>query len=1509
MVTPVDLSSQLEQRKKFLRNLLILINKASAQAHQYKSTIDRGSELAQEMATLPGMLRLSEYFLSTHSLWTNLKAIEKYLQIFIKHRDDQDQSSKESMSALSHIAKMLNERSERWRTLSSQLLPTATTVAGNALKGSTLAVASLEDLHSTFIEKCNESFTAIEVDILHRQKEVSSWIPEKDADAVHQLFAELQDWYTLVHDHFENNWTVPFQQVQEDFSGLYTRLDVFNRAFEMHKESQKNAHQANVHKFDELKSEYEALYRKLSPLYKIIGIEIPVATNVASINTFTADHDVQASLVTLQRNVDTLKEYNVDRLQEIADAKQAINAIVDSSPWVLDSNQREQLKITSDVIILPGGSQEVLTSMSEVLASIKISKDVYEAYTKKVAESKTLAQQVNDTIKYINSYGASISPVAAAQDIQVPKNSQQAQSLLDAQVQQTQNLQIALGNYKYIESAIRTSTDILENVQDVQSLTGAIESQTARRVIEESMKTMEENASKKKNTLFAWYLSLRSLIRVKVVEVDHTLLNKHIGNAKAMLQKPTIEIDPTVVTDGNEPLVHKYKPMKVDYLNEFPKQELVNTVCKELQLQYLTCQIARKLLGRLLHFRFCLNLDENRILKTEYLKLIHESKHDGKIYQMGNEIYKMKQQIIENAESNQLNVKVASHLQSAHNGLFTTKASELTKQMEAMNEKTIKLNTMLREIDSFEENLKQLIETNKLLKDIMKLKEREIPKPTNGFTEGLESLKSASASASSLQPIVESLCSQIGIGSILTEHNPGRKEFVNILVRATESHFNTHRDNVSKVKDAEVIKVFQDRFGALTSRANSKASDNYVDFIGCLDKFVHGYLNLFDDMYNVRIMINNRTTFDEERKCMNANAHFLSLYDGGTAQGLVTRDMAFANFKEKPYGPFFKVIYNGSGIDVVRDVDLVTNAFESAGPSHHKPRHYIYAAFGYSGSGKTYTLLSSKESIVKTLADKIAGFAQYTPYYNQRFDVSVRYYDLYGELDDTTCFGNTLLRGDAELEETVLYSEDGMVADQVIWYDYKVGAKNGKNVESLKDEIVQACTLITRTRATNYAEKGEPHKHHIRFTPNNPESSRSHFFVDIKLTWTDTDHVTYTLAKFTILDMGGAENVDHIQKAFFHDNPISSYKVTKMKNDMWKNIGSIQTVLANFIGKADKELARYNKLDLTVEKTKSDAALLQYKPWRKLLEHYQGTNDQQSVKDITTLLQWNNLAALAVSVHEARVGRSAIEDLFIKLFILRKNATRTETTNAMIGLYKGILESDKLNRGGQLLKICFTARAIQETGQEDAPANYFVRALKDNVLQIMFDKIKVFVEIYNEILTGLSALKDLWKEHKVNIQKETPRTREFERCITFIDSPDSTLSTPLIDLLNTKVSENNHLIRKHHCPLRNQGTYINQTLTDIQVWTPTLDKPTDKKPDYKTSIVNILTNDFDTPNVIRKFVLFNNVRLDYAVSTEDQSTLDDETRQNETEYVQAMARTLEFADKVNPFSVNATAAR
>ena len=89
-----------------------------------------------------------------------------------------------------------------------------------------------------------------------------------------------------------------------------------------------------------------------------------------------------------------------------------------------------------------------------------------------------------------------------------------------------------------------------------------------------------------------------------------------------------------------------------------------------------------------------------------------------------------------------------------------------------------------------------------------------------------------------------------------------------------------------------------------------------------------------------------------------------------------------------------------------------------------------------------------------------------------------------------------------------------------------------------------------------------------------------------------------------------------------------------------------------------------------------------------------------------------------------------------------------------------------------------------------------------------------------------------------------------------------------------------------HCPLRNQGIYINKTLDELRSYSNHLvyGTPLTKE----TKLIPILSKG----NYNTKFILLNNVRLDFGLPKDDII---------HQQFSSALQKTMEFADSINPF--------
>ncbi|QOI90304.1 hypothetical protein QKU58_gp027 [Pyramimonas orientalis virus] len=244
-------------------------------------------------------------------------------------------------------------------------------------------------------------------------------------------------------------------------------------------------------------------------------------------------------------------------------------------------------------------------------------------------------------------------------------------------------------------------------------------------------------------------------------------------------------------------------------------------------------------------------------------------------------------------------------------------------------------------------------------------------------------------------------------------------------------------------------------------------------------------------------------------------------------------------FNETNYGEYKQILEGDIGEYKVEDDNKIFSVNPDA--------HFIYAGYGYSGSGKTFSLIQSSKSILNQILTV-----------ENENSVELEIFDYYGEINDGQC-------NKGNIHDT--YKKIYNVGDvnEITYYSYVKGRSETieKSINSHKillgldtnvSEIYDELTKF-RKDASNYAANKkpfydidtiEPARYRVRATPNNPESSRSHLFINVYVKIGDTEKLRYT-----IIDMGGSEDVDQIESEYFTSKP--SYRVVRPNNDTYGN--------------------------------------------------------------------------------------------------------------------------------------------------------------------------------------------------------------------------------------------------------------------------------------------------------------------------------------------------------------------
>jgi hypothetical protein len=204
--------------------------------------------------------------------------------------------------------------------------------------------------------------------------------------------------------------------------------------------------------------------------------------------------------------------------------------------------------------------------------------------------------------------------------------------------------------------------------------------------------------------------------------------------------------------------------------------------------------------------------------------------------------------------------------------------------------------------------------------------------------------------------------------------------------------------------------------------------------------------------------------------------------------------------------------------------------------------HIVLFGYGYSGSGKTLTLLGDPVTGEPGLAHMALGNLPYK-------DVQLKsIFELtYGKIDfrsKTFNSGKVLdlfIRGERTVKNlpTEMFENHGAEFDKVLakyMGDARENTANPLKTRSLK---MQDMFALRRALDELRIQNGR-----IRPTPNNPQSSRSHLFITIEFQFEEGGK-----GYLTLIDMGGRESPTDILDMFLDKSPNQPWQITSMLLD------------------------------------------------------------------------------------------------------------------------------------------------------------------------------------------------------------------------------------------------------------------------------------------------------------------------------------------------------------------------
>ena len=216
--------------------------------------------------------------------------------------------------------------------------------------------------------------------------------------------------------------------------------------------------------------------------------------------------------------------------------------------------------------------------------------------------------------------------------------------------------------------------------------------------------------------------------------------------------------------------------------------------------------------------------------------------------------------------------------------------------------------------------------------------------------------------------------------------------------------------------------------------------------------------------------------------------------------------------KGKTYGPFYKILHTSNKDKDNKQYDVTEDLDRFFDPKDNLD-HITYAGYGFSGSGKTYTLIEGEGESYNSIVNQISDYISKRVENN---NITIKIYERYEEIIDDGC--TDLVK--SIIKRRKVFNTIKLQKDVKI--KIKGLAETIKNINKDREkENELASTQLYRTS--------------IRRTTFNPESSRSHLFVDI------TFYVGDKKKKITVMDMAGSEKVNVIQKDYFES--VEKHKV------------------------------------------------------------------------------------------------------------------------------------------------------------------------------------------------------------------------------------------------------------------------------------------------------------------------------------------------------------------------------
>jgi hypothetical protein len=466
--------------------------------------------------------------------------------------------------------------------------------------------------------------------------------------------------------------------------------------------------------------------------------------------------------------------------------------------------------------------------------------------------------------------------------------------------------------------------------------------------------------------------------------------------------------------------------------------------------------------------------------------------------------------------------------------------------------------------------------------------------------------------------------------------------------------------------------------------------------------------------------------------------------------------------------------------------------------------HMIYAGYGYSGSGKTYTLvnLANKNSILNKII-KLHGIT----------DLSFEFIDLYGEIKDEGCITENKKIDETPKMTTTTYTSDNSEVIVENFNEHKGFSFNKvielENFMSNLEDVRKNASLYRKFH-TEFQTENTPERARIRETPNNSNSSRAHLFINIYIAKAlNTTQERHDRPLYTIVDMGGSEDVDEIQKLYYTSETSYNYK---------EFVSKLQTQMINLKDLNTSKIKKMTFVDLTTKEKKYYHSTYYTKLIYTTNIEYEDQNDYSYDRFST------NWQEILYKTEYDFIQPVILENINAYYILGEMNVILSELSN--YNLKKKILAAKTFN---DLVSFVNERFANIKAANINIITNK--GGFKKTEINIATNNI---IEIQNKLISAdlLTLLTEIGKNSKFN---------------TIIDQYEEYV---------------NSIKKKYHCPLRYQGNFINESIKSFETIANDIQKNKSNDGDnIKDEIKDIIQiEDKNIKN--KKLVIFTCIRED-----------------------------------------------